>query len=169
MKKIPHLLLLFPLFCLSCSKQNNSVKHDVNSTKVFPKNKSVDISETKPDIILVKIAENIFFKWNIKENSIVKDSNYYQYLENNNTIQLIANNINSTTDLNVQICSKKTGHLKVGDIAFLYLWENRKFYLFKCLKLQFDAIGKNCKLPEDLLDYLEKNRQTVQKKIIECI
>lgn len=165
MKKISHLLLLFPLLFLSCSKDNNSVKYDV----IYPQNKSVDISKAKPDTILVKIAENVFFRWNVKGNSIVKDSNYYQYLENKNTIQLIANNINSTTDLNVQICSKKTSRLKVGDIAFLYLWENRKFYLFKCLKLQFDTIGENCKIPEDLLDYIEKNRQTVQKKIIECI
>lgn len=169
MTKISYILLLFPLLFLSCSKEDKNIISNNNLPIQQNQNIPGNIIKTKADTIVLKITENISLKWDVNNNSIIKDSNYYKYLKNKNTIHLIADNIDSTTDLNIKICSKKTNNLKIGDVAFLYLWENRKFYLFKCLKLQFDAIGENCKIPENLLDYIEKNRQTVQKKVVECI
>lgn len=150
----------------------NSFKKDVRVNYVYAKqdlNGTTDANKLISDMVLVKIADNIALKWNKKSNSLIKDSNYYNYLKNKNTLRLITESIASTADLGVLVCSKKKGHLKVGDVAFLYLLENRKFYLFQCLKIQFDVLDKDCKIPRFLLDYIDKNRHTVGKKVSECM
>ncbi|MBL1223358.1 hypothetical protein JET18_21130 [Chryseobacterium sp. L7] len=166
MKKNISILFLIPFafFCCSQKKENIAIADKIPQN-VHEKHIKKEIIN---DTLTVKIDKDILLKWNVRENEFVKDTNFYKYSKNNQALKKIAESILSENDLHVKICTKKTSNLKTGDIAFLYLWKNQKIYIFKCLKIQFDVINENCKIPEYLLDYIEKNRMTVHNKVIEC-
>ncbi|PUB34712.1 hypothetical protein C8J95_102380 [Elizabethkingia sp. YR214] len=159
-------LFFAPLIFFGCSQKNESKisqieKRQIRETKKEKYNSS--------NIIIVNFDNKITLKWDAAHNMLVKDTSYYEILKNKKKIEIISNSISNNEDLKVKVCSKEEANLKKGDVAFLYLLENQKIYLFSCLKLQFDVINKNCKYPVNLLNYIEKQRFKVQKQIKSCI
>lgn len=155
---------LFTFFCCSQKKENIAYAEKINQNR---QENNIEKAITN-DTLTINIDKDIILKWNIKKSEFIKDSNFYKYLQNTEILKKISKNILSENDLNVKICTKNTQNLKTGDIAFLYLWKNQKLSLFKCLNIQFDVVNDDCKIPEYLLDYIEKNRKMVYNKVSEC-
>lgn len=158
-------LFFTPLIFFGCSQKNESKisqieKRQTRETKKEEYNTS--------NIIIVNFDNKIALKWDVVNNTLIKDATYYEILKNKKKIEIISNSISNNEDLKVKVCSKEA-NLKKGDVAFIYLLENQKIYLFSCLKLQFDVINKNCKYPVNLLNYIENQRFKVQKEIKSCI
>ncbi|PQA89888.1 hypothetical protein B0A69_21635 [Chryseobacterium shigense] len=159
-------LVLMPFLLFGCFKKESRMfikKSIVNESIESEKNDVVQ------DVIAIIFDKGVQLKWNVVKNKIIKDSTYNEILKDKKKIEILVNNISNNEDLKIKLCSKKTATLKKGDIAFIYLYENKKIYLFTCLKTQFDVVNEACEYPDELLDYIEKNRFKVQKQIGDCI
>ena len=110
--------------------------------------------------------ENIV--WNNKDNSFIHNYAYKSFVDksiDNKTLTAVAEAISDTTDLGHKICSK-TRNLRKGDIAFILLYESQYVEPAIDLRMQFDILDDDCKLPSGLLDYLENNRDQVKSVIL---
>lgn len=110
--------------------------------------------------------ENIV--WNNKDNSFIHNYAYKSFVDksiDNKTLTAVAEAISDTTDLGHKICSK-TRNLRKGDIAFILLYESQYVEPAIDLRMQFDILDDDCKLPSGLLDYLENNRDQVKSIIL---
>ena len=110
--------------------------------------------------------ENIV--WNNKDNSFIHNYAYKSFVDksiDNKTLTSVAEAISDTTDLGHKICSK-TRNLRKGDIAFILLYESQYVEPAIDLRMQFDILDDDCKLPSGLLDYLENNRDQVKSVIL---
>ena len=110
--------------------------------------------------------ENIV--WNNKDNSFIHNYAYKSFVDksiDNKTLPAVAEAISDTTDLGNKICSK-TRNLRKGDIAFILLYESQYVEPAIDLRMQFDILDDDCKLPSGLLDYLENNRDQVKSVIL---
>ena len=110
--------------------------------------------------------ENIV--WNNKDNSFIHNYAYKSFVDksiDNKTLTALAEAISDTTDLGHKICSK-TRNLRKGDIAFILLYESQYVEPAIDLRMQFDILDDDCKLPSGLLDYLENNRDQVKSVIL---
>ena len=110
--------------------------------------------------------ENIV--WNNKDNSFIHNYAYKSFVDKsigNKTLTALAEAISDTTDLGHKICSK-TRNLRKGDIAFILLYESQYVEPAIDLRMQFDILDDDCKLPSGLLDYLENNRDQVKSVIL---
>jgi hypothetical protein len=161
-KNLIIVLALFPLILFGCNKKQINTPETKKVVRKLHKIKN-------EDIIVIKYNNGIILKWNVEKNQLIKDSNYDEILKNKKKLQAMLSSISDNEDIGVKVCTKKTSNLKKGDIAFIFLYENQKIYLFSCLKLQFDVMNENCKYPDALLDYIEKNRQKVQEQVKKCI
>lgn len=159
-------LILMPFLFFGCSQKGNKATIIKSPAKQSIEPKKKDIVQ---DTITIVFDSGIQLKWDVVKKQIVKDSYYKEILKSKKKLEIIANKISNTEDLKINVCSKKTADLKKGDVAFIYLHENRKIYLFSCLKMQFDVMNENCKYPDELLDYIDKNRTKVQKQVLDCM
>ncbi len=162
-------LILFITATLSCQKKITESKNTVElnhvSSNQFKNNALANTSDT----IHVNISKDIFLIWDKNQNALIKNQDYYNILKDRKEILMMTQFIANNDDLDISICSKTGGNLKKGDIAFIYLYENQKVPAFKCFNIQFDFIQNNCKMPEGLLNYIEKYRNNVVQKILKCL
>ncbi len=159
MKSIFYFILLFFISITNC-KENEIKKKPVSiiDEKVIEANK----------ILSVKFNSSLILKWDVNKSNFVLDSSYNSIKKQKKNLSELIENISNNENLNISICSKK-GNLKKGDIAFLYLKSIGKIELFKCLHLQFDLYNQNCLYPDELLDYVEKNRIKVKQQVKTCL
>jgi hypothetical protein len=120
----------------------------------------------KQDTIKVEFGNQFLLYWDCVNHKIIKDENYFAILENENNIFSIAHFITNQEIVCDFVCSKDTA-LKKGDVAFLFLREN-KFIEFSCFGIQFDWFN-DCKYPAALLDYVENNRTFVFRRVMDCL
>lgn len=104
--------------------------------------------------------------WDISKETIIKDDNYFKILNNKGNIDKIIEDISSTEVITNSICGKNKS-FKKGDIAYIFLRENRLISDYKCLHRQFDVYS-SCVYPEQLLNYIEENREFVKNNVKDC-
>lgn len=162
-----HLIFLFTISLLSCQNKKSENRERFNKPTINQTEKK-DL-EGKSDTIHINISKDIILLWNKNQNSLIKNQDYNDILKNKDKTSLVVEFVKKNNDLGISLCSKTTANLKDGDIAFIYLYENQKIPAFKCFKIQFDFIQNNCKVPEGLMDYVEKNRNNVSEDIQSCL
>ena len=157
-KKLYTAFLLFIAVCIFCSdaEANNRCLE-----------KQLD-KKHKQDTIKVEFENQFTLYWDCVNHKIIRDDNYYGILENKENVRAIGFFITDKKKVCNFVCSKKKS-LKKGDVAYLFLSENGFVYEAKDLGEQFDVLYSDCRYPYGLLDYIEKNRNIVFKKVMSCI
>lgn len=164
MKRLLILMFLTFVFAWSCKQKEKSVKAETSTSLV----KST-ANETEQNLVSIDFSDKYQLLWDKEKNAFVKNENYNNYLKNNNILKEIAKNIADDKVLDFKFECVRETNLKLGDLAFLYLMENNKIYLFQCLERQFDVIDSDCKIPVGLFDYVDKNRKLVSEKVVGCL
>ncbi len=162
-----HLIFLLIISFLSCQNKKSENRVSFNQTTINQIEKH-DLPG-KSDTIHINISKDIVLIWNKNKNTLLKDQDYNDILNNKDKTSLVVEFVKKNKDLGISLCSKTSANLRDGDIAFIYLYENKKIPAFKCFKIQFDFIQNNCKIPEGLMDYVEKNRNNVSENIQSCL
>lgn len=116
------------------------------------------------DTILIDFDNGLSFFWDVKKETIIKDSLCHA-LERKSINRTLVNSISDTTNLHIHLCCKKA-YLRKGDIAFIILYRFNQINLYEDLKTQFDDFNY-CGYPNDLFDYLEEHRDTITKNLLE--
>lgn len=164
MKQILIFSFLTLVFALSCTKNEQPAETENTETTV----KSTSI-ESKQNIVPIQFSEKYILLWDKEKQAFVKNENYNNYLKSNEILKEIAKSISNDKVLDFKFECIREANLKIGDLAFLYLMENHKIYLFKCLERQFDVMDSDCKIPVGLFDYVDKNRNLVSEKVEKCL
>lgn len=162
-----NLIFLLIISLLSCQNKKSENRGSFNQTTINQTEK--DDLEGKSDTIHINISKDIILLWNKNQNTLIKNQDYNDILKNKDKTSLVVGFIKKNKDLGISLCSKTSANLKDGDIAFIYLYENQQIPAFKCFNIKFDFIQNNCKIPEGLMDYVEKNRDNVSEDIQSCL
>lgn len=162
MKKIPFILLLLISIFIQCKEKGSEEKKVQN---VIEDNQYHETYTS--DTITVEFDGGVKLLWDMINETIVEDSNYYT-LKDSPIDKTVVNSISDTTNLHIPLCSK-TGYLRKGDLAFIILWEIHPTVAHVGLERYFDTLESfpECKYPDGLFDYLEDNRDIIKERILE--
>jgi|GEM_PF-5345952 len=120
-----------------------------------------------PSKVKVQFGEDIYIYLDTITNKIDDKSEYarYQVLSDREVIT-VAEYILDTTIISNNACSKN-GPLYKGDVAYFFLLYSGSLHDIADKGPHFDSFRMNCYTPEGLLDWLDDNREAVQRKILE--
>lgn len=169
MKKHSSIFYYIIIFCsiIGCShkKQNKGIIDNAEKYPVIPINHPVKATLISDSIVLVDLGKNISFHWNNNSYRIVRDSLYQGIIENFliNEPHVITS-ILSTVESPAIICCSDD-QLKIGDLAFLLLYDICKIPHIEILGYQLDMFCCDFTHPHGVIQVLSLNRIEIYEKL----